>query len=356
MVAGPSGLVDTATNEAVVLSVTAGGVVEGRTAVSDDLVFTVSVAAAGTVTLDQHRAVVHTPDSGPDQSTTLAAANLVTLTATITDKDGDGESATLDIGQNLVFEDDAPTISTTGTPPTLTVDETVLTTDASASFAANFSSAFGADGAGTLTYALGVVAGPSGLVDTATNEAVILSVTAGGVVEGRTAVSDDLVFTVSVDCCRHCDARPDACGRAYARQRAGPVDHAGGRQPRYPDGDHHRQGRGRRVGHPRHRPEPCTSRTTLRRSPTTGTPPELTVDETVLTTDASASFAANFSSAFGADGAGTLTYALGVVAGPSGLVDTATNEAVILSVTAGGVVEGRTAVSDDLVFTVSVDC
>ena len=150
------------------------------------------------MTLDQTRAVVHTPDSGPDQSTTLAAANLVTLTATITDKDGDGESATLDIGQNLIFEDDAPTISTTGTPPTLTVDETVLTTDASASFAANFSSAFGADGAGTLTYALGVVAGPSGLVDTATNEAVILSVTAGGVVEGRTAVSDDLVFTVSV--------------------------------------------------------------------------------------------------------------------------------------------------------------
>ena len=54
---------------------------------------------------------MHTPDSGPDQSTTLAAANLVTLTATITDKDGDDESATLDIGQNLVFEDDAPTIT-----------------------------------------------------------------------------------------------------------------------------------------------------------------------------------------------------------------------------------------------------
>ncbi|RWP15303.1 DUF5801 repeats-in-toxin domain-containing protein, partial [Mesorhizobium sp.] len=71
-----------------------------------------------------------------------------------------------------------------------------LTTEASASFAANFSSAFAADGAGTLTYALNVVAGPSGLVDTATNQAVVLSVTAG-VVEGRTAVSDDLVFTVS---------------------------------------------------------------------------------------------------------------------------------------------------------------
>ena len=68
-----------------------------------------------------------------------------------------------------------PTITTTGTEPTATVDETDLPTDASASFAANFSSAFGADGAGTLTYALSVVAGPSGLVDTATNQAVNLS-------------------------------------------------------------------------------------------------------------------------------------------------------------------------------------
>ena len=51
------------------------------------------------------------PTAGRTQSTTLAAANLVTLTATITDKDGDDESATLNIGQNLIFEDDAPTIT-----------------------------------------------------------------------------------------------------------------------------------------------------------------------------------------------------------------------------------------------------
>ncbi|WP_287353080.1 DUF5801 repeats-in-toxin domain-containing protein, partial [Mesorhizobium sp.] len=73
-----------------------------------------------------------------------------------------------EVGSLINFDDDGPSISTTGTPATLTVDETDLTTDASASFAANFSSAFGADGAGTLTYALNVVAGPSGLVDTAT--------------------------------------------------------------------------------------------------------------------------------------------------------------------------------------------
>ena len=75
----------------------------------------------------------------------------------------------------MIFEDDGPSISTTGTEPTLTVDETVLATNDTKSFAANFSSAFGADGAGTLTYALGVVAGGSGLTDTATGEAVNLS-------------------------------------------------------------------------------------------------------------------------------------------------------------------------------------
>ncbi|PMU07113.1 hypothetical protein C1Y11_29070, partial [Pseudomonas sp. FW305-20] len=101
------------------------------------------------------------------------------------------------MGQNLVFKDDGPSINTTGTEPTLTVDETVLATNATQNFAANFSSAFGADGAGTLTYALGVVVGASGLVDTATGQAVNLSLN-GGVVQGRTATSNDLVFTVSV--------------------------------------------------------------------------------------------------------------------------------------------------------------
>ncbi|WP_258537295.1 MULTISPECIES: DUF5801 repeats-in-toxin domain-containing protein, partial [unclassified Pseudomonas] len=159
--AGPSGLTDTATGEAVNLSLN-GTVVEGRTATTNLLVFTVSVAANGDVTLDQQRAVVHPDPTNPDDSTSLTSDNLVTLTATITDKDGDSAHATLNIGQNLVFKDDGPSISTTGTEPVLTVDETVLATNDTQSFTANFSSAFGADGAGTLTYALGVVAGGSG--------------------------------------------------------------------------------------------------------------------------------------------------------------------------------------------------
>ena len=96
-------------------------------------------------------------------------------------------------------QDDVPTIATTGTPPTLAVDETTLGTNATQSVAANFSSAFGANGPGAISYALGVVAGPSGLVDTLTHESVILSLTAGGVVEGRTVETNQLVFTVTID-------------------------------------------------------------------------------------------------------------------------------------------------------------
>ncbi|SEI43682.1 DUF5801 repeats-in-toxin domain-containing protein, partial [Pseudomonas sp. NFACC07-1] len=84
-------------------------------------------------------------------------------------------TAKTEIGSKMIFEDDGPSISTTGTEPTLTVDETLLGTNATQNFAANFTSAYGADGAGTLTYALGVVAGASGLTDTATGEAVNLS-------------------------------------------------------------------------------------------------------------------------------------------------------------------------------------
>ncbi|WP_238579824.1 enhanced entry virulence factor RtxA, partial [Legionella pneumophila] len=98
--AGSTGLKDTATNEDIQL-VNNGGVIEGRTVTSNALVFKVSVDASGVVTLDQQRAIVHSPNTGPDQATTLNAANLITLTATITDKDGDSSSATLNIGQAL---------------------------------------------------------------------------------------------------------------------------------------------------------------------------------------------------------------------------------------------------------------
>ncbi|UVL22138.1 DUF5801 repeats-in-toxin domain-containing protein [Pseudomonas donghuensis] len=350
VVAGASGLTDTASGEAVNLSLN-GTVVEGRTATTNQLVFTVSVAANGDVTLDQLRAVVHPDATDPDDSTSLSADNLVTLTATKTDGDGDSVQATLNIGQNLVFKDDGPSISTTGTEPTLTVDETVLATDATQNFAANFTSAFGADGAGTLTYALGVVAGASGLTDTATGEAVNLSLN-GTVVEGRTATTNQLVFTVSV--AANGDVTLDQLRAVVHPDATDPDDSTSLSADNLvtltatkTDGDGDSAQATLNIG------QNLVFKDDGPSISTTGTEPTLTVDETVLTTDATQNFAANFTSAFGADGAGTLTYALGVVAGASGLTDSATGEAVNLSLN-GGVVEGRTATTNQLVLTVSV--
>jgi hypothetical protein len=350
VVVGASGLTDTATGQAVNLSLN-GAVVEGRTAISNDLVFTVSVATNGDVTLDQIRAVVHPDATNPDDSKNLTSDNLVTLTATKTDRDGDSVQASLNIGQNLAFKDDGPSVSTTGTEPTLTVDETVLATNDTKSFAANFSSAFGADGAGTLTYALGVVVGASGLVDTATGQAVNLSLN-GAVVEGRTAISNLLVFTASV--AANGDVTLDQIRAVVHPNTTNPddsktltADNLITLTATITDKDGDSAQATLNIG------QNLVFKDDGPSISTTGTEPTLTVDETVLATNDTKSFAANFTSAFGADGAGTLTYALGVVVGASGLVDTASGQAVNLSLN-GGVVEGRTATSNLLVFTASV--
>ena len=350
MVAGASGLTDTATGEAVILSLN-GAVVEGRTETSDDLVFTVSVAANGSVTLNQIRAVVHANTGDHDDSTTLTSDDLVKLTATKTDGDGDSAQATLNIGQNLVFKDDGPSINTTGTEPTLTVDESDLLSDATQSFAANFNSAFGADGAGTLTYALGIGVGATGLTDTATGHAVVLSLN-GTVIEGRTVTSDQLVFTVSVDANGSVTLNQI---RAVVHSNTGNPDDSKSlasdnlvtltatKTDKEGDSAQATLNIGQNLVFKDDGPSVNTS----------GTEPTMTVDDSALGGDATQSFTANFSSGPGADGAGPLTYSLGIGVGATGLTDTATGQTVILSLN-GTVVEGRTAVSNDLVFTVSV--
>ncbi|MBX5145129.1 DUF5801 repeats-in-toxin domain-containing protein [Rhizobium lentis] len=194
-----SGLTDTATGQSVLLYLEGGNVVGRAGSAAGAIVFTVSVSAAGVVTLDQQRAIVHADAGNPDDSRTLAAANLVTLTATITDGDGDHAPATHNIGQNLNFEDDGPTITAAGTAPQVTVDETVLTTNATGDFATSFTSNAGADGAATTTYALGVsqVTNVSGLTDTETGQSVLLFLESGSVV-GRAGAGGPVVFTVSV--------------------------------------------------------------------------------------------------------------------------------------------------------------
>ena len=225
VVAGPSGLVDTATGQAVNLSLNGGGIVEGRTAVSNALVFTGAVDGSGNVTLDQIRAVVHSPNTGPDQSTSLSAANLITLTATSTDGDGDTASATANIANALVFKDDAPAIDIAASSPGLVVDESLGTSGsvqneggrvnndetligaapsaigfAQGSLVNLVSANAGADGEASRAYALNVNNAGSGLQDSVTNNAIVLVAVNATTVEGRVGSSAGAVsFRIAID-------------------------------------------------------------------------------------------------------------------------------------------------------------
>ena len=107
-----TGLVDTLTMEGIEL-VDNGGVIEGRTDTSNLLVFTLSINGAGDVTLTQHRAVVHDDPPDPDEAGASAAflgAGFVGLQVKVTDGDGDMDTAEIDIGDQVAFEDDGPGI------------------------------------------------------------------------------------------------------------------------------------------------------------------------------------------------------------------------------------------------------
>ena len=168
-------------------------------------VFSVAVnAATGVVTLTQFAEIDHPlPGSPGDYAGQLVALaqNLIELrgTATITDRDGDSISDTVavDLGGNIRFADDGPAIAAGGSAPVLIVDESDFTANATADLSSLFAATtdYGADGPGSTAYALGVSAGPSGLIDSLTGEAVVLSIV-GGVVYGRTSTHE--VFRISV--------------------------------------------------------------------------------------------------------------------------------------------------------------
>ncbi|WP_425914679.1 DUF5801 repeats-in-toxin domain-containing protein [Pseudomonas sp. GWSMS-1] len=202
-----SGLVDTETNQAVILSLNAG-VIEGRTSGTNQLVFTLSVDAAGTVTLDQLRAIVH-PTGDPDEAKFLGEGH-VSLNAVVTDGDGDQASASIDIGTVISFKDDGPSV--------LPNDLVQLDDDALASGvpsgigddnAVNISGTlghdFGADGAGTVQWLASVA--PAGFTYATNSEGSLL------ISQGAT-----LVLTVTLD---------NASG-VYAVTHNAPISHPAG--------------------------------------------------------------------------------------------------------------------------------
>lgn len=138
-----SGLVDTATKTAIVLTLESGAVV-GRVGPGGAVAFTLSIdSTSGQVTLDQVRAVVH--DFNPDANDLKGVINdTVKLVATVTDKDGDTASTQLDIGGNLLFLDDGPAAKGDGNLATHAENVSNLNIGTVAALLANDD--FGADG------------------------------------------------------------------------------------------------------------------------------------------------------------------------------------------------------------------
>ena len=228
-----SGLVDEATGDAILLYVE-GGVVVGRVAdQSGPVAFNVSVAADGTVTLDQTRALDHPTADVAD--TLSIATGAISLRATVQDGDGDTATEALAIGGRLSFVDDLPTtgLADSGaTAPVLaTQDGDTLTGSDTAS--ADFSGVFtltndlGNDGgadvdAEVLTHTLSLQGGATSVASGLTSEgdAVTLHLIGGVVTASTEADAADVdaantVFTIATD----------AAGTVTLTQSQ-PIDHA----------------------------------------------------------------------------------------------------------------------------------
>lgn len=164
--------------------------------------YTVKFSTPG-VTFDRFVVTNDQPTKGSGSNVTFDIGHIHVSTVT----SGSGTEYS-DLGQHTVFEDAGPTISASGTPPTVTVDETNLNTPSDAtSFAGVFTSSYGADGAGSIDYALGIksTGANSGLKDTATGHGIFLYMDGNDVV-GRvgssTTTADPsgaIAFRISVD-------------------------------------------------------------------------------------------------------------------------------------------------------------
>ena len=359
--AGSTGLVDTATNEAVVLTIN-NGVVEGRTATSDDLVFTVSVDASGTVTLDQLRAVKHADTNDDNDPATLDMANLITLSATITDSDGDTATATANIAGAITFLDDGPALSNVGLGSMVNVDETDgLTTSAtSAASIITFTSDFGEDGDNGTTFSISVTDANSGLATSDGDFPITLVQTSATVITGtfNDGTGDKTAFTVEINA----DGTVTLT-QVVALEHLDPLDandtlNLAGKisaTVEIKDGDGDTDSATIAIG---------SALTFFDDGPSvvlSGVNTGLSVSDADFGADDTMNFADNFTFNGGEDGTASTSFALEVTNGTdSGLVDTATSNSVFLFLESGVVVgregtDAADAASGEIVFTVTTD-
>ncbi len=194
---------------AIILEQTSDTVITGTFNGGADEAFVITINPDGTVTLEQKVALEHLVDGDDvvvDHNDILNLAGKIGATVTITDGDDDEASESVEIGSNLTFLDDGPSVElASGFADELSVSDTDLGSDSE-----DFSDAFefdaGNDGEASTSYALLVTDGAaSGLYDNATDEQVFLFLEGGEVVgrHGTDAVDAQNngaeVFSVSVD-------------------------------------------------------------------------------------------------------------------------------------------------------------
>ncbi|HDO8159181.1 TPA: hypothetical protein P5L37_003044, partial [Legionella pneumophila] len=153
-----------------------------------------------------------------DDALSLGGAAGIRVVQTVTDADGDTDAATSANALNITFEDDGPVVDMAlKAGAALTLDETkgVKAGDANAndeavSLDANdigyaklvgsdlftLTKDAGSDGEQSTSFKLLVGAPASGLVDTATNQAIVLSANAGGTEVLGKNTNGDVVFKV----------------------------------------------------------------------------------------------------------------------------------------------------------------
>lgn len=372
-----------------------GGVITGSTAGSEagvnasNTVFTLMVNGAGLVTLSQFAEIDHNPGgatSNYDVQEAILASNLVGLTGTasITDYDGDThvDSAVLDLGGMVAFDDDGPSISlgfgTSPVPVLNTQDSQTLGTASdtdSASFSSAFSitaSSYGADGAGTVVtaYSMTLIAPEGASSGLSSDGATIYLYENAGVITGSTSASEagvnasNSVFTLSVNGTgqvtltqlKEIDHNPGGATSNYSAQEAVLASNLVGLKATATitdgDGDTATASQildlGGKVAFDDDGPSVSAA------APANNS---LQVDESDLLSDATANFGGLFSANFGADGAGTTVYSLSVSASgvDSGLDDSASGSNILLYNEAGVIVGRVGGVAGSVSFTVSVN-
>ncbi|MEZ5922755.1 MAG: DUF5801 repeats-in-toxin domain-containing protein [Hyphomicrobiaceae bacterium] len=198
---------------AVITNGVFGGPVSITTPLGNTLTILSYSAATGVVTYSYTLNAAET-HPGPGEDSIFES-----LTVTLSDVDGSTASASLDVR----IVDDQPTIAVCETqneevllvslivdecvecedgcvpPDTLILDETDLTVDATSNFAGAFVTDFGADGPGSIVYALETSGGTSGLIDTLSGLPVVVAKEGDDIIGRIGPAPTDIVFVISID-------------------------------------------------------------------------------------------------------------------------------------------------------------